>query len=362
MGTKKTEWLNQLRGFAIIMIVTMHTLGYCEKMEPLATYIGSFVVPLFFFISGYLFKNAPEESLFAYAKRKALRVLVPYFCFALLSLIPFYMFAAGIQDSLGTSKIIHDNIFHSILSIFYASGHSGWLAQNSPLWFLPCYFAVICIAKALCNKTTNVKLPHKEIVFMIFFVVLGWIIYKYANYAYPFCLETAIVMLYFYFLGYFVRQRLAKNSSAMTWICFIFLAAGFVIHNYNGRISCMNNNYDNSYITLIFAASLTCIGYLLLFRRFDTGKLMSYIGVNTLPILVFHKMPLVVFQSKLGMLSTMLKTGPAPAELGLAILFVILSIISSLIAYEVAMRICPVIYGETKRKPWPSIRGHNKNI
>lgn len=361
MEAKKTEWLNQLRGFAIIMIVMMHTLGYCEKMEPLSTYIGSFVVPLFFFISGYLFKNKPEEKLSKYAKRKALRVLVPYFSFALLSLIPFYLFAGGIQDSLGTSKIIHDNIFHSILSIFYASGHSGWLAQNSPLWFLPCYFVVICLAKALCNKTDKMKFSHKKVCFMLFFVVFGWAIYKYANFAYPFCLETAIVMLYFYFLGYFVRQRLINSSSTKTWICLAFLAAGFIIHNYNGRISCMNNNYDNSYITFIIAASLTCVGYLLLFRKFDAGKLMSYIGVNTLPILVFHKMPLVVFQSGLGVFSTLLKTGPAFTELGLAVLFVILSVASSLIAYEVAVRICPIIYGETKRKPWPSIRGNNKN-
>jgi len=362
MAAKRIEWLNQLRGFAIIMIVTMHTLGYCEKMEPLSTYIGSFVVPLFFFISGYLFKNVPEEKLSSYAKRKALRILVPYFSFALLSLIPFYMFADGIQNSLGTSKIIHGNLLYSILSVFYASGHSGWLAQNSPLWFLPCYFVVICVAKALFNKLEAAVIVHRELYFMFFFAALGWIIYRFLNYAYPFCLETAIVMLYFYFLGYFIRSLLAKRSHVPSWLFILFLVAGFIVHNYNGRISCMNNNYDNSYLTFMIAATFTCIGYLLLFRRFNTGRLMSYIGMNTLPILVFHKMPLVVFQSSLGELSVLLKTGPALTELSLAVLFVILSIASSLIAYEVIMRICPIIYGETKRKPWSFNKGNNTKI
>ena len=362
MNEKKLTWLNQLRGFAIIMIVTMHTLGYCEKMEPLATYIGSFVVPLFFFISGYLFVNNKNESVFHYAKRKALRVLVPYFSFALLSLIPFYMFAQGIQSSLGTSKIIHDNIFHSLLSIFYASGHSGWLAQNSPLWFLPCYFIVIVAGKIIYNVFSIKDFGKQDICFMIFFVIIGWIVYKFFNYAYPFCLETAVVMLYFYFFGCLVRKLLANTESSLMWLCTLCLIIGFIVHNYNGRISCMNNNYDQSYVTFIIAATLTGLGYLLLFRRFNMGKIFSYIGINTLPILVFHKMPLVVFQSSLGPVSEMLQAGPAFAELVLALIFVALSIICSLIAYQIMIRICPIIYGETKRKPWLPNKGQNTNI
>ena len=58
-------------------------------------------MPLFFFISGYLFQEKKEESLISFIKRKAKRILIPYFVFAILSLIPYYLFAGNIQSTLG---------------------------------------------------------------------------------------------------------------------------------------------------------------------------------------------------------------------------------------------------------------------
>ncbi len=266
MNNKRIEWIDALKGFAIFLIVFGHTIGYSDKLSELSRYLSSFYVPLFFLISGYLFKNNKDESIKSYIKRKAKKILIPYYIFALLSLIPFYLFAQDIQGTLGSNRYIPDNIFKSVFYILYASGHSKGLSQNSPLWFLPCYFSVVVIGKIISTKTEKLQIKNKELLISFLFLLVGGIVYKFLNYPYPYCLETALVMLYFYFLGNFLRKINIKTKTKKIITPIVLLILGFIVHLANGRISCMNNDYVNSYLIFIVSASLTTTGYLFLFK------------------------------------------------------------------------------------------------
>ena len=123
MKKKQIEWINILRGFAIILIVLGHAIGYSNKLNILTIYLSSFYVPLFFFISGYLNNEDKKEKVLVFCKRKAKKILIPYFVFATLSLIPYYLFASNIQSNLCSTKKISSNILQSILGILYGSGH-----------------------------------------------------------------------------------------------------------------------------------------------------------------------------------------------------------------------------------------------
>lgn len=344
---KQIEWINILRGFAIFLIVFGHSIGYSKGLTNLSRYLSSFYVPLFFFISGYLFQEDREEKLIPFMKRKAKRILIPYFAFALLSLIPYYLFAGNIQTSLGNSETVSNNIATSLLTVLYGSGHGDVLVQNSPLWFLPCYFLVVIIAKMSYEKTRNCK--WKSFLSALFFLFIGGIVYYFFNFAYPFGFETALVMLFFYFLGHGLKQLPIPTNKLKLIITISCLSFGFIIHLFNDRISCMNNNYQNSYIIFILSASFSLIGYCYLFSFFTKCKVLSYLGKHTIPILVAHKMPLVVFQSKLGIISTYLKTGNLLVQLSLALLMAIVSIALSLLAYKVVSKFLPILYGEAKK-------------
>ena len=360
--SKKIEWINILRGFAIFLIVFGHAIGYSKGLTGLSRYLSSFYVPLFFFISGYLFQENKEEKLSLYIKRKARRILIPYFVFAILSLIPYYLFAGNISADLDTNVDTSNSIVSSLLTIFYGSGHGDLLIQNSPLWFLPCYFLVVVIAKVVYEKTGNCKL--KSILLSLLFLVIGGIVYYFFNGAYPFGLETALVMLYFYFLGHQLKQVSEKlndfhhsmssehsnHTKLKLLIAIISLIFGFAIHLFNGRISCMNNDYKNSYIIFILSASFSLIGYCYLFSLLKKCSLLSYLGKHTIPILVAHKMPLVVFQSKLGIISTCLKNGNSFLQFSLALLMAICSIALSILAYKIVSKFLPILYGENKHK------------
>lgn len=347
---KQIEWINILRGFAIFLIVFGHAIGYSKGLKDVSRYLSSFYVPLFFLISGYLFNENKQEKMSTYIKRKAKRILIPYFVFAILSLIPYYLFGGEIQGTLNSKNNMSNSIISSLCTVFYGSGHGNTLSQNSPLWFLPCYFLVVVIAKFVYDKTKNFK--YKSIVLAIFFLIIGGIVYQYFNGAYPFGFETALVMLYFYFIGHSLKQTNLGSNKKKAVIGVIAIIVGFIIHLFNGRISCMNNDYKNSYMIFIASATFTTIGYCYLFSLIKKCTVLSYLGKHTIPILVVHKMPLVVFQSKLGIISTYLKQGNILWQISLSLIMAICSIILSIIVYKVISRFLPIMYGEDrKNKP-----------
>lgn len=125
---------------------------------------------------------------------------------------------------------------------------------------------------------------------------------------------------------------------------------GFSLTLGSSKISCRYNDYQGHYILFIISASLTCIGYTFLFSLIKKCNILSYIGKRTIPILVVHKMPLVVFQTYLEPISYYLKNGNTISQLLCSILITILSIICSLIAFNIINKFLPIVYGNDKQQ------------
>ena len=338
-------WADTVRGFAMVLIILGHTIGYCDSLRPLSIYLSSFYVPLFFVVSGYLFAPDQRESIPSFMKRKALHILVPYYIFALISLIPFTIFSVDVQEILQSDRVIDNPLLHSLFHIIYASGHSGGLAQNSPLWFLPCYFTVIVLAKAVSQKV-HLSRKYASALLALAFLTIGYIVYRYCNYAFPYCLETALIMLFFFFMG---RQVRISHLTLVRrpWVPALLLTLGFVAHLFNGKISCMNNNYDEHFIPFVIAATCTSLGILSLFSHFKPQKFLAYLGVHTIPFLVMHKMPIVLFQTKVPYISQALRAGTWPVQLAASIFVVAATIGLCLLVYKITVKKLPWIYGES---------------
>ncbi len=67
-------------------------------------------------------------------------------------------------------------------------------------------------------------------------------------------------------------------------------------------------------------------------------------------ILIFHKIIILIFQSKLGLISSWLLNSNIFIEFTLSILIVIISISMSLFATEIVRKISPLLIGEIKKK------------
>lgn len=112
-------------------------------------------------------------------------------------------------------------------------------------------------------------------------------------------------------------------------------------------MSCVEYDYGNFALALI---SGICISLFILFisKIINQNKILEYLGRNTMGILIFHKIIILVFQSKLGLISQWLLDSNIFIELILSILVVIMSIIISLIATEIVRKIFPMAIGEIR--------------
>ena len=98
---ERLAFLDSLRAVAIIMVVGVHTLGYCMELPYDLKQIVSFIVatiavPVFFLVDGYLFaRSVLHLKQYDYVKcvRSSLfRLLIPWVIFTLIYTFARYAF------------------------------------------------------------------------------------------------------------------------------------------------------------------------------------------------------------------------------------------------------------------------------
>lgn len=123
-----------LSALAILMIVAGH-LGYdIFTVGGLFPYY-SFHVPLFMFISGYFYRDAEEGNPLAYLKKKAKRLLLPYFVWNMV----YGLLAAALRAFGGFSM----GEAVSLKTLFFTPFLNGYqFILNYAAWFVPVLFIV----------------------------------------------------------------------------------------------------------------------------------------------------------------------------------------------------------------------------
>lgn len=152
LDKKRIEWVDVLRGIAIIFVLLAHYDG--SVLGATYAFAHKFCVALFFFISGMMTSYSADTDFAQYAKKQALRLLVPYTFFALTNTAFYFLFnrhigIGGMADMLVT----------------YIIGKRNTLA-TAPMWFLPCLF-VVCL---LYRVISNILKEHRFIVPVCFIV------------------------------------------------------------------------------------------------------------------------------------------------------------------------------------------------
>lgn len=156
-STNKTilHWLNSAKGIGVILVVLGH-LMYDSNLHISLQFFYSFHMPLFFIISGYLQKDIRK----GFVKKRAQRLLIPFFVFAIVGLPIF-----------GLRLMRHGA---GLLSILFDSFYVRGIITNNPLWFLVVLFE-ISVLIAITN------FPQREIKYQlcayIVTVIVGWLVY-----------------------------------------------------------------------------------------------------------------------------------------------------------------------------------------
>lgn len=149
-GAQRDYSIDTLRGIAIVLVVFGHSIILyssawniytTEWNVPVLDYLKSIInliqMPLFFSLSGYVFRFSLEQhKFFAIIKNKIRRILIPFLIFALAYLLP-------IRLIIGYHGYIGCSMWDIVISKIILGG------DNGHLWYLPTLFLVFLISSAL---------------------------------------------------------------------------------------------------------------------------------------------------------------------------------------------------------------------
>ena len=202
MDNKRMDYIDTLKGIGILFVVYAH-VNYTPL--PLML-IYSFHMPLFFIISGMLFRSDRYNNFAGFLRRRFVTLIVPYLIFSFAA-----MFYAFVSERVYPE--LHDfdrgEYIAYFLQILLAQGSHGVL--NIPLWFVPCLFSVEIMYYFLSKLSVVVRIP-----LCMVFAAIGWLLESgllgFDNTLLPWTIDSALYALSFYAFGNMVCP-LVKNAS-----------------------------------------------------------------------------------------------------------------------------------------------------
>lgn len=276
------EYINYLKGLAIFLVV----VGHCWLTEyGMFWIIYRFHMPLFFCISGYLFKN--NRSLKCFTIIKCKHVLLPYCVFFIISLVivNFYFEPVNIVNA---------------FKYFLLNGKYLGYINNYALWYLPLFFIASFIFYFI------IKIKNKYFYYIIIFVS-GMLTVPSYNFLYscfdeliPFSLQVLPAAIFYMGIG-----KIFKDIHIKKYLMYIkdnnliaiFLSIiCFLMGIYFTRNSAIQILFITSYRYLI--SSLFFIVSLLIATYKNNNYIFVYLGKRTLPILGLHRIFLFILSLK----------------------------------------------------------------
>lgn len=271
--SSRINWIDASRGLCMFCVMLHHS-GYCPVV--FEWLLAPFFLFLFFFISGFLFR---ESSFKDSIKRIINGLVIPYVFLGLLTYFTHRITLIEIYN--GNYNVILQGVFS--------------LISGSLLWFIPCLilvqFVYLLLNKLLLKK---INIGFK---FFVGCIMLGSIFlirndsrtYLYWN------ADTALYALGFFVFGHLVKlsnidlSSLLKNKSFALLNLLIYSILTILINKDVGGLDI--NVHCNHYNYPLLCVLLSCLGtfsIIFLTVAFNIGKFFLLLGRNSLLVFAFH--------------------------------------------------------------------------
>lgn len=229
-----------LSALAILMIVAGH-LGYdILTVGGLFPYY-SFHVPLFLFISGYFYREEEEEHPFIYLKKKAKRLLWPYFIWNVVYGVIAWALRAFGGFSMGEAI--------SLKTLFLSPFLNGYqFIYNYAAWFVPVLFVIEVMN--LCMRLLLKWLHcHSEWLILLGTLAVGMLVVQFAMEGRVWGLYKTpgrILFLYPCFqMGQFYKKKLESRDKLANLLYFaIVIGVQVLLH-----LCCNGLAYSSVWVT-----------------------------------------------------------------------------------------------------------------
>ena len=278
----RIEWIDIAKGIGIILVIAGHCfyLGYSYPLY-------AFHMPLFFFLSGLLFKDK-NEGFVDFFKSKTNSLMRPWLIILFISFLV----------CLGIPQWRYEMTLTTVLSDLYTANTNVF--QNSSLWYLVCFYFMLLIF-FFVNKIK--KTAVTALVLFIIAIGLLWIkvLLDRTNLPFhrmPFKIDSALIALVFFFVAYLYKDKILKfmKGKANLLLVFLIVVTSAVLCVYNGWSNI--NSLDFGRIRLLYypiafmgIASVCLTSQLITKPNLKTLKsFIAFYGKNSLLIFGFQSL------------------------------------------------------------------------
>lgn len=379
----RLHWIDALKGIGIMLVVFAHH----SLPVALDTYIFSFHMPLFFFISGFLFDFGKyAESTANFVKGRFRSLIVPYFCFALLTCLFYFLLDTGFQPGVTNIEFFETSALYGIYSILYALG--PLVSYNPPLWFLTCLFVTELLFYGFAKKYYGE--PGKLVLWLTAAGIIGYLYSVYVPFRLPWNADVALSAVAFYGAGNLFRKitepdeksgvasgtNVKANSSFNSESRFragfsrtekffpgIFILLNLLYFAYllefpTDKINMNVLKYGN-FFSYYFLAFSGIFAFVYLFKKVGSSKILEYYGRNSLIVLALH-FPLKDILTKLAVIAIGVELECFYCKTALALSLTILNLLCLIPVIFLINNYFPFLLG--KKGPFKELEGLKSRI
>lgn len=272
----KNTTLNIMKGLCMLLVVAGHT--NC----PFKNFIYLFHVPVFFMISGYLFKNdysLNHQNLCTLFKKRLCSLWIPYVVSNILLLL-----VSSITAAAGPLSFDINNLLIEVLKITFFCFEP---TLGGASWFIGTLFFVTLIF-AFSNYLTRNWNTKYQLLFQSFlsfsFIALSF------HAEIKLVLARVLTIYILFFGGYFIKsQHICADWRRAFFLGFVGLI--ILILTQRIEVDIASITYPNPLILVILSFSGWYFIYsvaLLFEKNSISSYLLAYIGSHTLIILLLH--------------------------------------------------------------------------
>ena len=281
--------LDILKGIGIVFMIMGH-IGFGFIFDK---YIHGFHMPMFFIISGFLYREKNNIRTSNIIIKRAKKLLTPYIIFGLLQYIIWVILNINSNQKL---EVLKNLVWINTNKLMPIAG---------ALWFLTCIFFVDVIF--LCMK----RYIKKECIMYIMIMIislLGTYFTRIFSFRLPLAMDVAFTGVGLYFIGYMINKYkdtvLILNVLNCKWhINFIAFNIVFVLTMLNGYINLREGLYGITPLFWINAVVMTlCLWNVA--RYINNSKYrfikntLKFIGKNSMMYLCLNQL-VILFSNML---------------------------------------------------------------
>lgn len=237
-------------------------------------------MPLFFFISGYLFNPDKNKDLSSFFKKKTRSLLVPYFSFSALS----YLFWVIVERRVQGLDI---HILKPLAGIFLSVNEDFYMIFNGVLWFITCLFVVEVLFFIIQKQ---IKKRKMLIAVLLLFSCLGYLS-TFLPIRLVWNVDVALTAVTFYGMGFLSKGIVGKAQEYSNGNKVLLITSGlsinFIFTQMNDVVYMYLNEYGN-FLYFYVAAVAGIASFLLLAMMMEKVRILSFIGANTFVYLAAH--------------------------------------------------------------------------